>query len=175
MTSDPRAFLAIDLGAATSSAALIGRVAHRWRLIGSLAVPSSSSADGLVIVAFLLLLSGLFVKGAIVPFHFWLADAHAVAPSPVCVLFSGVMVEMAPHGPPHAGAFLGRTGDAKLPPLKRRSSPQAVVDEHLDALNRCDWERLMAQYPPDVEIFLPGGQVVKGREQVGDRTVPQLS
>ena len=49
MTSDPRAFLALDLGAATSSAALIGRVAHRWRLIGSLALPSSSSADGLVI------------------------------------------------------------------------------------------------------------------------------
>ena len=49
MTSDPRAFLALDLGAATSSAALIGRLAHRWRLIGSLAVPSTSSAEGLVV------------------------------------------------------------------------------------------------------------------------------
>lgn len=49
MTSDPRAFLALDLGTATSSAALIGRLAHRWRLIGSLAMPSSSSAEGLVI------------------------------------------------------------------------------------------------------------------------------
>ncbi len=48
MTSEPRAFLALDFGAATSSAALIGRLAHRWRLIGSLAVPSSSSGDGLV-------------------------------------------------------------------------------------------------------------------------------
>ena len=26
----------------------------------------------------------------------------------------------------------------------------------------------MAQYPPDVEIFLPGGQVVKGRREVGE-------
>jgi multicomponent Na+:H+ antiporter subunit D len=53
-----------------------------------------SRADTLVIVAFLLILCGFFVKAAIVPFHFWLADAHAVAPTPVCVVFSGIMVEL---------------------------------------------------------------------------------
>ena len=48
MTSDPRAFLALDLGGATSSVALIGRLAHRWRLVGALAMPASTPVDAIV-------------------------------------------------------------------------------------------------------------------------------
>ena len=55
---------------------------------------SSSSPDGLIIVAFSLLVAGFFVKAAVVPFHFWLADAYAVAPTSVCILFAGVMSEL---------------------------------------------------------------------------------
>jgi ketosteroid isomerase-like protein len=56
----------------------------------------------------------------------------------------------------------------KLPPLKKQPTVQKIIDEHLDALNKCDWNRLMAQYPNDVEIHLPDGVVIKGRPKVGE-------
>ncbi len=56
--------------------------------------PGGPRHDPLVLFAFTLLVCGFFIKGAIVPFHLWLPDAHAVAPTSVCVLFSGLMVEL---------------------------------------------------------------------------------
>jgi hypothetical protein len=56
----------------------------------------------------------------------------------------------------------------KLPDLKRQPTAQAVLDEHFAALNACDWNRLLAQYPDDAQINLPNGKIVKGREALGD-------
>jgi multicomponent Na+:H+ antiporter subunit D len=53
--------------------------------------------NGLVIVAFGLLVAGFLVKAGIAPFHFWLSDAYAVAPIPVCVLLSAVMSDLGLH------------------------------------------------------------------------------
>ena len=55
-----------------------------------------------------------------------------------------------------------------LPELKKQPTPQAVLDEHLVALNACDWNRLLAQYPDDAQINLPNGTIVKGRQAIGE-------
>src|SRR3954451_104471 len=50
--------------------------------------------DALVVGAFTLIAAGVFVKAAVVPFHFWLADGYAVAPTPVCLLLSAAVSEL---------------------------------------------------------------------------------
>lgn len=59
---------------------------------------SGSNVDGLLVIAFTLLIVGFMVKAAILPFHFAHADAHTVAPTPVLVLFSGVMSQLGIYG-----------------------------------------------------------------------------
>ncbi|MEV0091207.1 proton-conducting transporter membrane subunit [Streptomyces sp. NPDC050738] len=68
------------------------------RQIGRALAAHGGGPDALVLCAFVLVLTGLLVKAAAVPFHFWLPDAHAVAPTPVCMLLSGVMVEVGVYG-----------------------------------------------------------------------------
>ncbi len=62
--------------------------------MAQIALALSSRHDPLVLFAFTTITCGFLTKAAIVPFHLWLPDAHAVAPTPVCVLFSGIMVEL---------------------------------------------------------------------------------
>jgi hydrogenase-4 component F len=62
----------------------IARVAHR--------IPSGTA---LLAVAFLVV--GFGTKAGIAPFHPWLPDAHAEAPTPISVLLSGVMIKMAAY------------------------------------------------------------------------------
>ena len=61
-----------------------------------------------------------------------------------------------------------QAAEMQLPQIKTQPSPQAVLDEHLDALNKCDWNRLVAQYPEDAQIHVPNGTVISGRRAIGD-------
>lgn len=71
---------------------------------GDLGLPQLGQAlarhkpDALVVTSFVLIVCGFLVKAAVAPFHFWLADAHAAAPPPVCVLFSGIMAPLGIYG-----------------------------------------------------------------------------
>lgn len=58
------------------------------------AVKSALGAPGsLTWVAMALFLCGLFVKGGLVPFHGWLADAYTAAPAPVSVFMAGIVTK----------------------------------------------------------------------------------
>jgi hypothetical protein len=72
VTSDPRAFLAADHGGATSGAALIGRVGHAWRLLGSVALPAAvgdAAAAALVVERFAAAAPSLATRLGIDPAH----------------------------------------------------------------------------------------------------------
>jgi multicomponent Na+:H+ antiporter subunit D len=51
-------------------------------------------AEGPVVLAFAALVTSFLVKAAVYPLHVWLPDAHAIAPSPVSAVLSGLVVKI---------------------------------------------------------------------------------
>ena len=79
----------------------------------------------------------------------------------MALVFSASGVALAQDGQPAdpvTNPNSGEVSDTLIP----QADARAVFDEHVRALNACEWGNLLAQYPNDAEIHLPGGTVVKG-------------
>jgi hypothetical protein len=79
-----------------------------------------------------------------------------------CLLLAGTAAAFS------CGLIMHAQTRRQLPAEKRQPTPEKVVQEHLAAFSSCDWRRLMAQFPENVEFFGPNGQVVRGRQALGE-------
>ena len=57
------------------------------------AVGTGEPAYRIVIFSTMLIIAGLGMKSALVPFHAWLPDAHPSAPAPISAMLSGVLIK----------------------------------------------------------------------------------
>jgi len=69
----------------------------RAMLISDLPGVAAQIPHGIALVILSFVIVGFGTKAGIAPFHPWLPDAHAEAPSPVSALLSGVMIKMAAY------------------------------------------------------------------------------
>ena len=74
-------------------------------------LPLLDGGDPWVMALFLLALVGFGLKAGVMPFHFWLPQAHSSAPSHVSAMMSGVMLNMGIYG------ILRVSGWVSHPPL----------------------------------------------------------
>jgi multicomponent Na+:H+ antiporter subunit D len=70
-------------------------------------------------VAIGLLIGGYATKAALAPWHFWLPDAHAVAPAPISAIFSGALIKVGVYA-------IGRSL-ITLAPIPAGSAEQAAL------------------------------------------------
>lgn len=66
-----------------------------------------------------------------------------------------------------SSTFAWSAEPAPLPPMKKQPTPEQVLAEHLDAVEKSDWNRLVAQFPDNGEVHMLDGQVARGRAAIG--------
>lgn len=97
-TAEMAAFKYLVMGSISSLMVLLG-IGLLYALTGSLNMADITARLGGVAsvplsVAFACLTLGFMVKAAVFPLHIWLPDAHAIAPSPISAILSGLVVKI---------------------------------------------------------------------------------
>jgi multicomponent Na+:H+ antiporter subunit D len=99
----PQGARAFGIAATAGGSLLLLAVALLFGHTGTFGMAEAGRAlaghpDPIVIAALVLFVGGCFVLAAVVPFHFWIADTHAFASAPICLLLSGILVELGLYG-----------------------------------------------------------------------------
>jgi multicomponent Na+:H+ antiporter subunit D len=85
---------------AAASALILAAVALLFLTVGSVSFAALQAAlpalkrDPVAVAALVLLLTGLFIKSGVVPFHGWLPGAYTAAPAPTSVLLAGIVTKL---------------------------------------------------------------------------------
>jgi multicomponent Na+:H+ antiporter subunit D len=98
------AFKYAILGAIASAFILLGvallycqfgtvNMAHLGQKLPVAMASAVDPARGTCVLSLALLVAGLGLKAALVPFHAWLPDAHPSAPAPISAMLSGVLIK----------------------------------------------------------------------------------
>jgi hydrogenase-4 component B len=73
-------------------------------------IPAQRLTPGLTAAIFVLALVGFGLKAGVMPLHVWLPSAHAMAPSHVSAVMSGVLIKMGVYGIVRVTGLLPRPG-----------------------------------------------------------------
>jgi hypothetical protein len=92
-----------------------------------------------------------------------LTTAAALA---LTLALSAATVAIAQDGEPADPVTSATTGEAS-DRLIPQDGALATYEEHIRALNDCDWLGLVAQYPNNAELHFVNGSVTVGREAIG--------
>ncbi len=98
----------------------------------------------LACIVFSLIVVSLGVKAGIVPLHFWLPDAHSMAPSPVSALLSGVVLKISIYAMVRLFSLFGQPFYTQVSPVLAYTGVITVVVGTLLALVQKDIKRMLA-------------------------------
>lgn len=98
----------------------------------------------LAYVVFSLFVVSLGVKSGIIPLHFWLPDAHSMAPSPVSALLSGIVIKISVYAMIRLFSLFGQPFYYDVSPLIAYTGAATALVGALLALVQQNIKRMLA-------------------------------